>query len=172
MKVPKGPTETIVWTVVGHKLRRPCSVPQEIPSINSLCASFKREPVYKFFSHIRRTHIIVMRRWHSFSSLISHRHSQTHSQRRYLGHTSFSIHGDRRVYSVPCFQPGIDAFIGHPSRNGKMSVYKASCIWSPVHRDTSTSMTRGLSAKPPHPSFFGVAKKRTSSGYQSEERNY
>ena len=25
-------TETIVWTVLGHRLRRPCSVPQEIPT--------------------------------------------------------------------------------------------------------------------------------------------
>ena len=111
-------TETTVWTVFGYRLRRPCSVPQEIPYTNSLFASFKRETVYRFSSHIRRT--AFMRRWHSFSSLIPHRHSQTHSQRRYLGHTSFSMHGDRRVYSVPCFQPGIDPFIGHPSRNGKM----------------------------------------------------
>ena len=111
---------SIVWTVFGHRLRRLCSVPQEIPYTNLLIASFKRETVYRFYSHIRRTHITVMRRWHSFSSLISHRHSQTHSLRRYLGHTSFSMHGDTRVYSVPRFQPGIDPFIGHPSRNGKM----------------------------------------------------
>ena len=82
-------TETIVWTVLGHRLRRLCSVPQEITCINSLLAFFKRETVYRFSSHIRRTHITVMRRWHSCSSLIPHRHLQTHSQLRYLGHTSF-----------------------------------------------------------------------------------
>ena len=96
----------------------------------ALLASFKRETVYKLSSHIRRTHITVMRRRHSFSSLIPHMHFQTHSQRRCLGHTSFSIHGGRRVYSVPRFQPGIDPFIGHPSRNGKMPVYRAPCICS------------------------------------------
>ena len=100
-----------------------------------------------------------------------HKHSQTHSQRRYLGHTSFSMHGDRRVYSVPHSQPGIDPFIGHPTRNGKMAVYRAPCICSPIHRDTTTSITRGPSAKPPHPSFFGTAKRRTSSRYQSEGRS-
>ena len=108
-------TEKIVWTVLGHRLPRFCSVPQEI---------------------------------HSFSSLISRRHLQTHSQRHCLGHTSFSMHADRRVYSVPCFRPGIDPFIGYPSRTGKMPVYRAP------------------SAKPPHPSFFGIAKRRTSSRYQ------
>ena len=132
------------------------SVPQAIPYTHSLFASFKREPVYRVFSHIRRTHITFMRRWHSFSSFIPHRHSQTHFQRRCLGHTSFSMHGDRRVYSVPRFHPGIDPFIGHPSRNGKMPVYRAPCIWSQIHRDTTTSMALGPSAKPPHPSFFFV----------------
>ena len=116
-------TETIVWTVLGHRLRRLCSVPQEIPYTNSHLASFKRETVYRFSSHIRRTHIT------------------THSQ------------------------PGIDPFIGHPSRNGKMPVYRAPCICSPIHRDTTTSITRGPSAKPPHPSFFGIAKRRISSRY-------
>ena len=157
-------TETIVWTALGHRLRRLFSVPQEIPYTNLLLASFKRETVYRFSSHIRRIHITVMWRRHSFSSLIPHRHSQTHFQRRYLGHISFSMHGDRRVYSLPRFQPGIDPFIGHPSRNGKMPVYRAPCICSPIHRNTTTSMTRGPSAKPPHPSFFGIAK-RTSSRY-------
>ena len=46
-----------------------------------------------------------------------------HSQRHCLGHTSFFMHGDRSVYSVPRFQPGTDPFIGHPSRKGKMPVY-------------------------------------------------
>ena len=147
-----------------------CSASQEILNSNSLLASFKREPVYRFFSHIRRTHITVMRRWHSFSSLIPHRYSQTHSQRRCLEHKSFSVHGDRCVYSIPRFQPGIDPFIGHPSRNGKMPVYRAPCICSPIYRDTTTSMTWEPSAKPPHPSLFGIAKRRTSSRYQSEGR--
>ena len=98
--------------------------------------------------------------------------SQTHSQRHCLGHTSFSMHGDRRVYSVPRFQSGIDPFIGLPSRNGKMPVYRAPCIYSPIHRDTTTSMARGPSAKPPHPSFFSIAKRRTSSRYQSKGRRY
>ena len=93
-----------------------------------------------------------MRRWYSFSSLISRRHSQTHSQRRCLGNTSFSMHEDRRVYSLPHFQPGIDRFIGHPSRTGKMPVYTAFYICSPIHRDTTTSMVREPSAKPLHPS--------------------
>ena len=101
------------------------------------------------FSHIRRTYITVMRRCHSFHSLISRRHSQTHFQRRCLGHTSFSIHGDRRIYSVPRFRPGIDPFIGHSSRTGMMPVYRAPCIYSLIHRDITTSMARGLSAKPP-----------------------
>ena len=104
-------TETIVWTVLGHKLRRLCSVPQEVPYTNSLFPSDKREPVYKVFSHIRRTHITVMRCWHSFSLLIPRRHSQTHSQYRCLGHKSFFMHGNRRVYSFLLFQPGIDPFI-------------------------------------------------------------
>ena len=145
-----------------------CSVPQEIPYTNSLLVSFKRETVYRFSSHIRRTHITVRRRCHSISSLIPHRHSQTRSQRRCLGHTSFFMHGDGRVHSVPRFQHGIDPFIGHPSRNGKMPVYRAPCICSPIHPDTTTPMTQGPSAKPPHPSFFGIAKRRTSSRYQSE----
>ena len=165
-------TETIVWTVLGHRLWRLCSFPQEIPYSSSFWASFKKEPVYRFFSHIRRTRIAVMRRWHSFNSLIPHRHSQTHSLRCCLGHTSFSMHGDRRVYSVPRFQPGIDPFIGHPSRNGKMPVYRAPCIRSPIHQGTTTSMTKGSSAKPPHPSFFGKAKRRTSSRCQSKGRSY
>ena len=148
--------ETIVRTVLGHRLQRLCSVPQEIPYINSLLALFKREPVYRFSSHMRRAHITVMRRWHSFRSLIPHRHSQTHSQCRCLRHTSFSMHGDRRVYSVPRFQPGIDPFIGHPSRNGKMPIYRAPCICSPIHRDTTTSMTRGPSANSPHFSHCGL----------------
>ena len=38
--------------------------------------------------------------------------------------TAFSMHGDRRVYSAPRFQPGIDPFIGHPSHNPKMPVYR------------------------------------------------
>ena len=128
-------------------------------------------PVHRFFSQIRRTHNTAMRRWHSFSSLISRRHSHTHSQRRCLGHTSFSMHRDRRVYSVPRFQPGIDHFIGHLSRTGKVPVYRAPCIRSPIHQDTITSMARGPFAKPPYPSFFGIAKRRTSSKYQSKVRS-
>ena len=104
-------TETIVWTVLGHKLRRFCSAPQEIPYARLSCASFKREPVYKFSSNFQRTHITVMRRWHSFSSLLPLRHSEIYTQRRRLGHTSFSMHGYGRNYSVPRFQPGIDPFI-------------------------------------------------------------
>ena len=111
-----------------------------------------------------------MRRCHSISSLIPHRHSQTHSQRSCLGHTTFFMHGDGRVHSVPRFQPGIDPLIGHLSRNGKMPVYRAPCICSPIHPDTTTSMARGPSAKPPHPSFSGIPKRRTSSRYQSEGR--
>ena len=84
-----------------------------------------------------------------------------------LGHR---LHGDKRVYSVPRFHPGIDLSIGHPSRNEKMPVYRAPCIYSPIHRDTTTSMARGPSAKPPHPSFFGKAKRRTSSKSQYEGR--
>ena len=49
--------------------------------------------------------------------------------------TSFSLLGDRHVYSVPHFQPGIDPFIGHPSRNGKMAVYRAPAF---VHRFIGT----------------------------------
>ena len=90
-------TETIVWTILGHRLRRLCSVPQEIPYTSSFWAAFKREPVYRFFSRIQRTHITVIRRCHSFKTLIPRRHSQTHLQRRCLGHTSFSMHGDMRV---------------------------------------------------------------------------
>ena len=75
-------TGTIVWTVLGHRLRRLCSVPEEIPYTSSFWASFKREPVCRIFSHIQRTHITVMRCCHSLSSLISRRQSQTHSQRR------------------------------------------------------------------------------------------
>ena len=118
------------------------SLPQlrESPSISSFLT---------FEGHISQTS-----RWHSFSTLIPRRHSQTYSQRRCLGHTSFSMHGDRRVYSVPRFQPGIDPLIGHPSRNGKMPVYRAPYICSSIHGDTSTSMVRGPSARPPNPSFY------------------
>ena len=98
----------------------------------------------------------------------------TGTRRLILSAAAWGIHpspyGDRRIYSVPRFQPGIDPFIGHPSRNGKMPVYRAPCICSPIHRDTTTSMTRGPSAKPPHPSFFGNAKRRTSSRSQSKGR--
>ena len=164
-------TETIVWTVLSHRLRRLCSVPPEIPYTNFLFASLKREPVYRVFSHIRRTHITFMRYADSFSSLLPRRHSQTHTQRCRLGYTFFFVHGDRRVYSVTRFQAGIDPFIGHPSRIGKMTFYRAPCICKPIHRDTTTSMVRGPSAKPPHPSFFGKAKRRTSSRVQSQGRS-
>ena len=164
-------TETIVWTVLGHRLRRLYSAPQEIPYTSSFWASFKRDTLYRFFSHIRRTHITVMWRWDSLGSLISRRHSQTHSQHRCVGHTFHSMHGDRSIYSVPRFQPGIDPFIEHPSRTEKMPVYRAPCICSLIRRDTTTSyMARRPSAKPPHLSFFGIAKRRTSSKYQSKGR--
>ena len=71
-------TETIFWTVIGHRRRRLCSVPQKISYTSSVEASFKREPIYRIFSHIHRTHITVMRRCHTFNSLISRRHTQTH----------------------------------------------------------------------------------------------
>ena len=109
---------------------------------------------------------------HSFSLSIPHRHSQTHFQHRCLVHTSFSMHGDRRVSSVPRFQPGIDPFIGHPWRNGNMPVYRASSICLPIHRDTTTSMALGPSAKSPHPFFFGKAKRRNSSRSQSKGKRY
>ena len=113
-------------------------------------------------------HISVRLRCHSISSLIPHRHWQTHSQRSCLGHKSFFMHGNGRVHSVPRFQHGIDPFIGHPSCNRKMPVYREPCICSPIHPDNTTSMTLGPSAKPPQPSFFGIARRRTSSRYQSE----
>ena len=53
------------------------------------------------------------------------------------------MHGDRRVYSVPRFQPGIDPFIGHPSHNGKMPVHRAPCICSQIYRDTAIFMAQG-----------------------------
>ena len=71
-------TETIVWTFLGYRLRRFCSVPQEIPYTSSFLAAFKRYPVYRLFSHIQRTHITVIRRCHSFTTLIPRRHSRTH----------------------------------------------------------------------------------------------
>ena len=46
-----------------------------------------------------------------------------------------SMHGDRRVYSVPRFQPRIDPFIGHPSRNGKCPSIEAAAF---VHRFIGT----------------------------------
>ena len=135
-------TETIVWSFLGHRLLhrlfgncRLCSFPQEIPYTNCLFALLKTESVHRVFLHIQRTHITVMWRRHSFSSLISRRHSQTHSQRGCLGYTSFFMHGDGIVYSVPRFQPGIDPFIGHPSRNGKMPVYRPPAF---VHRFIET----------------------------------
>ena len=112
-----------------HRLRRLCSVPHEISYTSLFWAAFKREPVYRFFSRIQRTYITVIRRCHTFKTLITRRHSQTHLQRRCLGHTSFSMHGDRRVYSPPCFRPGIDPFIGYPWRTGKMSVYRAFSVF-------------------------------------------
>ena len=86
-----------LFLVIGHRLQRLCSVPQEIPYTNRLFASLKKEPVRRVFSHIQRTYITVMWRRHSFSSLISRRHSQTHSQRGCLGYTSFFMHGDESV---------------------------------------------------------------------------
>ena len=163
-------TRTIIWTELGRKLRRHCSVPPGYTIHQSYLTSFKRELVSRVYSHIQRTHIIVMRRCHSLNSLISRRHSQTHFQRHCLGHTSFSMYGDRRVYTFPHFQPGIGTFIRHPSRTGKMTVYRAPCICTPIHRDTTTSMAREPSAKPPHPPFFGIAKRRTSSRCQSKGR--
>ena len=47
-------------------------------------------------------------------------------------------------------------------------VYRAPFICSPIHRDTITSMAQGPSARPPHPSIFGMAKTRISSRYQSK----
>ena len=52
-----------------------------------------------------------------------------------------------------------------------MPVYRAPCIWSPIHRDTTTFMALAPSAKPPHPSFLGKAKRRTSSMLQSKGRH-
>ena len=86
----------------------------------------------------------------SLSPLILHRHSHSHTQRRCLGHTSLSMHGDRRVYSVPRFQPAIDPFIGHPSHNGKMPVYRAPCICSQIHRDTAIKMAQGRRTQTRH----------------------
>ena len=60
------------------------------------------------------------------------------------------MHGDRRVYSVPRFQPGIDPFIGHPSHNGKMPVYRASSICSQIHRDIAISMAQGQRSQTRH----------------------
>ena len=111
-------TETIVWTALGRRLWKLL----QCPPADSI-------------------HQFVL-------SLILHRHSQSYSQRRCLGNTSFFLYGDRRVHSVPRFQPGIDLFIGNTSRNGKMPVYRAPCICSPIHQDTTISMIRGPSAKP------------------------
>ena len=165
-------TRTIVWAVLGDRLRRLCSVPQEIPYTSSFWASFKREPVYRIFCHIQMTYISVMGRCHSFKLLIPRRYSQTLFQCCCLGHTSFSIHGNRRVHSVLHFRTGIDPFIRQPSRTGKMPVYRAPCIYSPIHRDTKTSMARWPSAKPHYPSFFGIAKRKTSSRNKSKGRSY
>ena len=109
--LPEGcHTRTIVRTVLRHRLRRLCSAPQEIPYTSLFWASFKREPIYRIFACISKTHITIMRCRHSLMLLISRKPSQTHFQRRFLRHTSFSMHGDRRVYSVPCFRPGTDLF--------------------------------------------------------------
>ena len=126
------------------------------------------ESSLRFEGHISQSCGADIHSVHSFLAG-TRRHSQTHSQRCCLGHTSFFMHGDRRVYSVLRIRPGIDPFIGHPSRSGKMPVYRAPCICSPIHRDTTTSIARVPSAKPPQPSFFGRAKRRTSSRYQTKE---
>ena len=68
-------------------------------------------------------------------------HTLTQSRHRYLGHPSFSVHGDKRVYSAPLIHLGKYPFIGLPFK------------LSPIHRDTATSMTQRPSAKPPHPSL-------------------
>ena len=60
------------------------------------------------------------------------------------------MHGDRHVYSVPRFQPGIDPFIGHPSHSGKMPVYRAPCICSQIHRYTAISMAQGQRSQTRH----------------------
>ena len=72
---------------------------------------------------------------------------------------------------LPWLRPGIDPFIGHPSRTRNMPVYRVPFIYTPIHRDTTTSMARGPSAKPPHPSSFSIAKRRTLSRYQFTGRN-
>ena len=53
---------------------------------------------------------------------------------------------------------------------GKMPVYRAPSIFLLIHRDTATFMAQGPPAKPPHPPFFGKAKRRTSSRSQSKGR--
>ena len=81
------------------------------------------------------------------------------------------------LYHFQYFDVGLSVLHRYPNSiirpGGRKTLWRislffcASCIFSPIHRDTITFMTRRLSAKPPHPSFFGIAKRRTSSRCQS-----
>ena len=106
---------------------------------------------------------------HSVHSFLADTRRLIRSAAAWSIHPSSCMGIDASIAS-PAFN--LDPFIGHPSRNEKMPVYRAPCICSPIHQDTTTSMALGPSAKPPHPSFFGVAKRRTSSRYQSKGRRH
>ena len=101
-------TETIVWTVLGHRLQRLCSVPQEILYTSSFWFLFKR--------------------------------------------------------------PGIDPFIGHLSRTGKMPVYIASCIYSPIHPAVQPPWPEGrLLSLPTRPFWHSQEKDFVKITVQGEE---
>ena len=127
---------------------------QESPVTSSLLAPFEKESPFigsslAFKGHLSQSRDAVIHP-STYSSFTLLRHSQTHTWHRCLGHKFFFINGDKPVYRAPVMQLGRCPFIESPA-------------FSPIRRDSTSSMYRRPSAKPPHPSFFGIAKRRTSS---------
>ena len=100
-------------------------------------------------------------------------HSKLHSpdSRSDAIHPFFPIHGGERLYSVPLSQLGIRPIYRAPFRQLGKCLFIEPPVFLPIHRDTATSVAQGPPAKPPQPSFFGIAKRRTSSRSQSKGRS-
>ena len=150
--------QTMVWTVFGHRLRAACSIPWRFHTpIRSLPHSRESPSISSsltFKGHISQSCGADIHLVHSFL---------TGTRRLILSATAWGIHPSQCMGIDASKRPRLSTWaIGHPSCNGKMPVHRAPCICSPIHWDTTISMTRGPSAKPPHPSFFGNSKRRTS----------
>ena len=81
---------------------------QETPLTSLLVAPFGTEPANRLFAcklHLSQSRDAVIHP-STFSSFTLLRHSQTHTRRHCLGHTSFFIHGDKRSIAYPSFSLG------------------------------------------------------------------